>query len=87
MVTVKVLDENDHMHAEGNDNRVNLAIVAQIRLPAPGQEVDHLLNSSGSVHIQGNVDQVLGNRLADDTTLLVGRVLQQLLAKVVAEGV
>ena len=51
------------------------------------QEVDHLLNSARSVHIEGDVDEVLGDRFANDVALLVGRVLEELLAEIVPEWI
>lgn len=51
------------------------------------QEIDHLLHCTGAVHVQGDVDQVLSDGLADEVPLLVRGVLEELLAEVVAEGV
>ena len=51
------------------------------------QEVNHLLDSTGTVHVQRDVDQVLRDRLADDIALFVGSILEQLLAEIVAKRV
>lgn len=51
------------------------------------EEIDHLLHGTCTVHIEGDVNQVLGDRLADDIALLIGAELQKLLTQVVAEGV
>ena len=56
-------------------------------LSASGQEINHLLNGTSSVHVQRDIDQVRGNGIADEIALFIRRILQQLLAKVVAEGV
>lgn len=39
------------------------------------QEVNHFLNSSGAMHVQRNVDEILCNRLADKVTLFIRREL------------
>lgn len=39
------------------------------------------------MHVERDVDEVCRDRLADDVPLLVRRVLEQLLAEVVAEGI
>ena len=39
------------------------------------------------MHIQRNVDQIRGNGVTDEVALFIRRVLQQLLAKIVAERV
>ena len=39
------------------------------------------------MHVEGDVDQILRDRLADQVALLIGAVLEELLAQVVAEGV
>lgn len=51
------------------------------------QEVDHLLHGARAVHVERDGDEVGRDRLADGVALLVGRVLEELLAEVVAEGV
>jgi len=39
------------------------------------------------MHVQRNVNKVLSDRFADDVALLIGRVLQEFLAQVVAKGI
>ena len=56
-------------------------------LPTSRQEVDHLLDRTGTVHVQRDVDEILRDRLADDVPLLIRGELEELLAQVVAEGV
>jgi len=51
------------------------------------QEVNHLLNCAGTVHVEGDVDQVLGNGLANNITLVIRRILQEFLAEIVAERI
>ena len=45
-------------------------------LSASGQEVDHLLHSTSAMHVEGNVDQVLCDRLADEVPLFVCGIFQ-----------
>ena len=59
----------------------------QTCLALSGEEVDHLLDRAGAVHVQRDVDEFLCDGLADDVPLLVRRVLKQLLAEVVPEGI
>jgi hypothetical protein len=40
------------------------------------QKVDHFLNSPCSMHIERNIDKVLGNGLANNVSLLIGGILQ-----------
>ncbi len=82
MVTVQVLDQTDDVQAEGEDDRADLAGLSRVR-----QEVNHLLNSSGAMHVERDGDQIIGYGLADDAALFLSRVFQQLLAEIVAEGV
>ena len=79
VVTVEVLDENNNVQAESDDDGVDLA--------ARREEVDHLLDGARAVHVEGDVDEVLGDGLADEVTLLVGAELEELLTQVVAEGI
>jgi hypothetical protein len=79
MVTVQVLNEDNHVKAESNDDRVDLT--------PSRKEVNHLLNRTCTMHIERDVDEVLGNRFADEIALFIRGELQQLLAEVVTEGV
>lgn len=56
-------------------------------LSASGQEINHLLNCTSSMHVQRDVDQIRGNGIADEIALFIRCILQQLLAKIVAEWV
>lgn len=79
VVAVEVLDEYDDVQAERDDDGVDL--------PTRREEVDHLLHGTCAVHVEGDINQILGNGLADDVALLIGAELQKLLTQVVAEGV
>lgn len=79
MVTVEVLDQRDHAGVERNNDNGNLL--------RGRQELNHLLDSTGTVHVQGNVDQLGRNILNNDGALLVAAKLQQLLAQIVAERI
>lgn len=61
--------------------------IRNLNLSASSQEINHLLNSASSVHVQRNVNQVRGNGFTDEIALFIRRILQQLLTKVVAKGV
>jgi hypothetical protein len=39
------------------------------------------------MHVQRDVDQIRGNGIADEVALFIRRILQQLLAEIVAEGI
>jgi hypothetical protein len=52
-----------------------------------GQEVNHLLNSASSMHVQGDGDEIVRHRLADEVALLICREFKQFLTKVVAKGI
>jgi hypothetical protein len=61
--------------------------IVKSHLSASGQEINHLLHGTGSMHVQRDVDQIRGDGIADEVALFIRRIFQQLLAKVVAEGV
>lgn len=82
VVPIQILDQGYNVQTQGEDDAPDL-----VRLPRVAEEVDHLLDRPGTVHVQRDADKIVGNRLADDVTLLFGRVLQELLTEVVAEGV
>lgn len=56
-------------------------------LSASREEIDHLLDGTGTVHVKRNIDEILSNRLADDVALVICRIFQQLLAQIVTEGI
>ena len=62
-------------------------LVGKSDLSAGGQEINHLLNSASSMHVQRNVDQIRGNGITDEVALFIRRILQQLLAEIIAERV
>jgi len=39
------------------------------------------------MHVQRDIDQIRGNGIADEVALFIRRILQQLLAKIIAKGV
>lgn len=82
MVTVQILDQRHHIHAQSKDQRPNL-----LGLPRLSQEIHHLLDCPRSVHVQRDANQVVGNGVNDRRPLLLGRVLEKLLAEVVAKGI
>jgi hypothetical protein len=82
VVTVEILDESDNVHRQGVDQGSDL-----LGLSRGSEEIDHLLHGSGSVHVERDTNKVVGNRLDDGHSLLVGRVLEQFLAQVVAERI
>ena len=41
-----------------------------------GEEVNHLLHSSGAVHVERDIDQILSDGLADDIALLISGVFE-----------
>ena len=79
VVTVEVLNEDDDVQAERDNDGVDLA--------TRREEVNHLLDSARAVHVERDVDEVLGDGLADEVALLVGTELEKLLTQVVAEGI
>lgn len=97
VVAIQVLDQDDDMQAESDDDGMDLdkvKLVKTIRpaversyLAARRKEVDHLLNRTCTMHVEGDVDQILRDRLADQVALLIGAVLEELLAKVVAKRI
>lgn len=82
VVAVQVLDQADDVQTQGQDDRPDLFGPSRV-----GQEVDHLLDGSRAVHVERNADEVVGDGFANDVSLFVGRVFEQLLTEVVAEGV
>ena len=82
MVSVQVFDEGHDVHAESVDQRPDLLLLSRL-----GEEVDHLLDSPRSVHVQADADEITSDRVDDGRSLLFGRVLEELLAEVVAERI
>lgn len=87
MIPIEVLDQNDDVKAKCDDDGVDLGGTMRVTLSPGSQEINHLLDSPSPMHVQRDVDQIRGNGIANEVTLFIRRVLQQLLAKIVAEGV
>jgi hypothetical protein len=45
-------------------------------LPWGSEEIDHLLNSTSTVHVERNTDQITGDGFDDGSPLFVGRVFK-----------
>jgi hypothetical protein len=56
-------------------------------LASGGQEINHLLYSSRTVHVQRDGNEILSNRFADNVALIVRGELEEFLAQIVAERV
>ena len=56
-------------------------------LPPCWQKVNHLLDCSSSMHVERDINKVLRNRLANDVSLLISGIFQQLLTEVIAERI
>jgi hypothetical protein len=56
-------------------------------LTLSGQEIDHLLNGTSTMHVERNRDKVASDGFADKVALVVGGILEQLLAEVIAKGI
>jgi hypothetical protein len=82
VVTVEIFDESDDVHRQGVDQGPDL-----LWLSGRSEEIDHLLHSSSSVHVERNTNEVISNRFDDGRSLFVGRVFEQFLTQVVAEGI
>lgn len=82
VIAVQVLDQADDVQAQGQDDRPDLLGPSRV-----GQEVNHLLNGSRAVHVERDADEVIGDGFANNVSLFVGRVFEELLTEVVAKGV
>ena len=79
VVAVEVLDQSHHTGVKSDDDNGNLL--------RGRQELDHLLDSPSSVHVERDVDQLRSNCLNNHGALFVAAVLQKLLAEVVSKGI
>lgn len=70
MVTVQVLNESDDIHRQGVNEGSDL-----LGLPWRSEEIDHLLYSPRSMHVERNTDKIIGDRLDNGRSLFIGRVL------------
>ncbi len=82
VIAVEILDERNDVQAQSEDDASNL-----VGLTSVGEEVDHLLDGSSTVHVERDGDELVGHRVADRGTLLFRRVFQELLTKIVSEGI
>lgn len=79
VVAVKILDECYNVHAQSDDDRMDL--------PRGGEKVDRLLDSARAMHVERNAHKLRSDRLDDKVALIVGAVFQHLLTQVVAEWI
>ena len=79
MVTVQILNQLHHSVLQGVDDSLDLL--------AGGDKFNHLLQSTGAMGIERNVHHFRSGIVDQHRALLVGGVLKQLLAKVVAERI
>jgi len=79
VVAVQILDELDNSVAKSIDDGLDLT--------RGGDELDHLLQSSGAVLVESDTDEIMRGVLDQDSTLLIIAILEQLLAEVVSEGI
>lgn len=79
VVAVQILDQINDAVAESVDNDVNLL--------GRRNELNHLLQSAGSMLVQRNADHVLSSVLDKNGALFIVAILQELLAQVVAEWI
>lgn len=56
-------------------------------LASGGQEVNHLLHSPRTMHVQRDSNEILSNGFANNVTLVIRGELEKFLAQVVAEWV
>jgi hypothetical protein len=82
MVAIQILDQANNVQTQRQDDRPDLFGPSRV-----GQEVNHLLDGSCSVHVERDADEVVGDGFANDVSLFIGRVFKELLAEVVSEGV
>lgn len=82
VVPVEILDQANDVQAEGEDDGSNLVGLSRVR-----EEIDHLLNSSSSVHVERDGDKIVSDGFADDVPLFLCRVFEQFLAEIVSERV
>jgi hypothetical protein len=54
VVSIQVLDQGDYVQAQRENDASNL-----VGLPRVAEEIDHFLDSSSTVHVQGDSDKVV----------------------------
>lgn len=79
MVAIEVLNELDDLVLKSLGDKLDLVWTVD--------ELDHLLQSTSAVLVEGNLDHVLGSCLDESGTLLIVGVLEQLLTQVIAEWI
>jgi len=71
VVTIEILDQSNDVHGQSIDQCPDL-----LGLPGGSEEIDHLLNSTGSVHVERNTDQIAGDRFDNGSPLFIRRVFK-----------
>ena len=79
MVAIEVLDQVDDLILQCMDDDLNLSRSVD--------ELDHLLQSPGTVLVKRDSDHISGGVLDQDGALCVIAELKELLAQVIAEGI
>jgi hypothetical protein len=79
MIAIEILDELHNFEAKSINDGLDLT--------CGGDELNHLLESSGPVLVQSDVDKTRSSILHQDCTLLIIAKLEKLLAEVIAEWV
>lgn len=67
MVSVQVLDQSHNIDTQSVDEGSDLFLLTRT-----GEEVDHLLDSTGTVHVQADTDELARHRLDDGGSLFLG---------------
>lgn len=67
--------------------RERVVIKTRTCLALSGEEVDHFLDSPCAVHVERDIDKVLRHGFADQVALIIGRILQELLAEIIAKWI
>jgi hypothetical protein len=78
---------NDSLPTRIRAGRLGKSVIVGAYLALSRQEIDHLLDRSRAVHIERDCDQVSGDRFTNEVALLIGRVLEEFLTKIIAKGV
>ena len=67
MVSVQVLDQSHNIDTQSVVEGSDLFLLTRT-----GEEVDHLLDSTGTVHVQADTDELARHRLDDGGSLFLG---------------
>lgn len=87
VVPVKIFDKSHDVKRQSSNDRNNLIIIPGVGLTLGGQEINHLLNGSSSVHVQRDGDEVSCHGFTYEIPLLICGVFKQLLAQIIAERI